>query len=466
MALQRFKSDELLAMQLGLAWRKYHRQGEEGLIAHRTQTIDRLILNKFPFYLTDSQRDVCRVISSDMVRGKPMNRLIQGDVGSGKTAVAFYAMMLAHVNKWQSVVLCPTETLARQHHENLRLTLGDDVFYKHAAPPVLSSTKNSHLLGVLASDPDVNFITGTTALLQDDIRFRNLGLVILDEQHKFGVEQRAKLLTGRTPHVLMMSATPIPRTLTTSILGDLDVSNIELREPRHVNTNLTDSWTETTCCIAHHVDQGGQVYVICPRIDGEGGVAEVHEALCSSSSKAWNASYDVLHGKMRTDRKADAMERFTNGETKVLVSTTVVEVGIDNPNATLIVIMEADRYGLAQLHQLRGRVGRGELPGECLLVSDRDATRLEVLLGSDDGFHIAEMDLKLRGPGTIFAMKQHGLPDLKVADVVRDYNLLLEMKDKANWLLETDPEFERPENKGIPKFLHSYISDLDNFLLT
>ena len=430
-----FKEEELFYMQLGL---EIHRSNRArvlpNVICAEFMPLD--IWKYFPFTLTCDQKEAIRDITYDMKRPSTMNRLLQGDVGSGKTAVAAYAAMCMALNGGQTAILCPTQILAGQHYQAMR-------GYFDAA-----GVKSCNVADDIASlKDDVDIVVGTTALLGNKIRFRNLGLVIVDELHKFGVEQKAALRKHGNPHCLYMSATPIPRTIAMTVFGDLDISIIREMPPgrKPVQTQWVSGMTDELCqLIQRELAIGHQIYVVCPRIEALDNEMRAVEEVWQEYAKLFPYSgVDMLHSKLSPLDRGLVIAAWKEHRTGILVSTTVVEVGIDNPYATVMVVEGAERFGLAQLHQLRGRVGRGTHQSYCFLLSDTESAearaRLRAMEQTTDGFEIAEVDLKLRGPGDLFSTRQHGLPDLKIADLVEDYDLLLRARERVTRLIEQDP---------------------------
>ena len=407
-----------------------------------------------PYELTGAQQRAIAEAMSDMCSGTPMNRLVQGDVGSGKTAVAAALCYFAHRNGAQSTLMAPTEILAQQHYNSLAPLLGSLGMQVALLTGSLSPKKKETLKAALAAG-EINLCIGTHALLTDDTAFANLGLVVTDEQHRFGVQQRAALRQkGKDAHVLVMSATPIPRTLAMIIYGDLEISVIdELPAGRRpIRTYLIDSSIRQRAFgyIKKHLDEGYQAYLVCPAVQSEDedtAAASLKSAVEYAEELAHGAFGDyrvgLLHGKMRPAQKEKVMAEFAAGEIQLLVATTVVEVGVDVPNAVIMMVENAERFGLSQLHQLRGRVGRGQVQSHCILLSDTEnpdtLERLRVLCGTNDGFKIAEEDLKQRGPGDFFGERQHGLPEMKVADLAADSRLLQKAREAADALTERDP---------------------------
>jgi len=407
-----------------------------------------------PYELTGAQQRAIAEAMSDMCSGTPMNRLVQGDVGSGKTAVAAALCYFAHRNGAQSTLMAPTEILAQQHYNSLAPLLGSLGMQVALLTGSLSPKKKETLKAALATG-EIDLCIGTHALLTDDTAFANLGLVVTDEQHRFGVQQRAALRQkGKDAHVLVMSATPIPRTLAMIVYGDLEISVIdELPAGRRpIRTYLIDSTIRQRAFgyIKKHLDEGYQAYLVCPAVqseDEETAAASLKSAVKYAEELAHGAFGDyrvgLLHGKMRPAQKEKVMAEFAAGEIQLLVATTVVEVGVDVPNAVIMMVENAERFGLSQLHQLRGRVGRGQVQSHCILLSDTEnpdtLERLRVLCGTNDGFKIAEEDLKQRGPGDFFGERQHGLPEMKIADLAADSRLLQKAREAADALTERDP---------------------------
>lgn len=407
-----------------------------------------------PYELTGAQQRAIAEAMSDMCSGTPMNRLVQGDVGSGKTAVAAALCYFAHRNGAQSTLMAPTEILAQQHYNSLAPLLGSMGMQVALLTGSLSPKKKEALKAALAAG-EIDLCIGTHALLTDDTAFANLGLVVTDEQHRFGVQQRAALRQkGKDAHVLVMSATPIPRTLAMIVYGDLEISVIdELPAGRRpIRTYLIDSTIRQRAFgyIKKHLDEGYQAYLVCPAVQSEDedtAAASLKSAVEYAEELAHGAFGDyrvgLLHGKMRPAQKEKVMAEFAAGEIQLLVATTVVEVGVDVPNAVIMMVENAERFGLSQLHQLRGRVGRGQVQSHCILLSDTEnpdtLERLRVLCGTNDGFKIAEEDLKQRGPGDFFGERQHGLPEMKIADLAADSRLLQKAREAADALTERDP---------------------------
>lgn len=459
-AKRRLKYDELFLMQTGLALKRYHlRHTAPAPVITVDGAIDSRIRKRFPFLLTEDQSQVIAEICADLAQNIPMNRLLQGDVGSGKTVVALYAALAAVAGKLQVAIMAPTEILARQHYDSMERFLKGSRVRRELVTGGITGKKRLELTDRIRNG-QVDIVVGTIALLQSDIDFANLGLVIIDEQHKFGVHQRATLRKGRNPHCLVMTATPIPRTLAMTAFGDLDVSVIRHCPPgrgevvtRWVQPHNRDAAMEF---IRQRLRAGRQAYFVYPRIDADvendnsGDLKAAVEEFRRLKERVFvECRVGLLHGQMTAEEKRRTMEEFRNGDLKVLVSTVVIEVGVDVPNATIMVIENANRFGLAQLHQLRGRIGRGHNKSYCFLFAETEdegaVSRLEMMTRSRDGFEIAEHDLRLRGPGELFSTRQHGLPDLKIANIVEDFELLSLARRDAFALIAQDPTLSRPD---------------------
>ncbi len=464
-AKRRLKYDELFLMQAGLALRRYKvRHFSTALPMNCTDEIDSRIRKRFPFLLTEDQDGAIAEIAADMARQQPMNRLLQGDVGSGKTVVALYAALLAVANKMQVAIMAPTEILAGQHFLSIERYLKGSNVRRVLITGGLTGTKRKEILSRISSGR-MDIVVGTVALLQKDVKFAKLGLAVIDEQHKFGVHQRLLLRKQATPHCLVMTATPIPRTLAMTAFGDLDVSIIKHSPPGRgeVITRWVDKADRQKAFefIRERLRARKQAYFVYPR------VASIEEdAVVKAATDEWRNlsqkvfpefTVELLHGRMPSAKKQQIMSEFRKGKINLLVTTIVVEVGMDVPNATIMVIEEADRFGLAQLHQLRGRIGRGEAGSYCFLFAETDRetakSRLEIMTRSNDGFEIAEHDLRLRGPGELFSTRQHGLPDLKIANIIDDYELLIMARKNAFELVAEDPVLAKPEHKNIRRAL-------------
>ncbi len=470
-AKRRLKYDELFLMQLGLALRRVRRKHYSAAVPMTcNDEIDSRIRKRFPFLLTEDQNGAIAEIAADMAKSEPMNRLLQGDVGSGKTVVALYAALTAVANKTQVAIMAPTEILAAQHFLRIERYLKDSQVNRILITGGLTGKKRKDLLEQIKQGA-VDIVVGTVALLEKDIEFRKLGLVVIDEQHKFGVEQRAELRKQATPHCLVMTATPIPRTLAMTAFGDLDVSIIKHSPPGRgtVITRWVEKYNRQKAFqfIRERLRAKKQAYFVYPRItaleESEDIKAATDEWKNLSTKVFPEFSVKLLHGRMPSAKKQQIMDEFRKGKIDVLVSTVVIEVGMDVPNATIMVIEGADRFGLAQLHQLRGRIGRGEAKSYCFLFAETDSEiakgRLDIMTRSNDGFEIAEQDLRLRGPGELFSRRQHGLPDLKIANIVDDYNLLVMARKNAFELVRSDPMLNMPEHKNIRKALVTKFGD-------
>lgn len=459
LARRRLIFEELFLLTLGLRTSRAHRERQVGLRLRPVNMEE--FYRLLPFSLTGAQRRAVDDAIGDMTSGLPMSRLIQGDVGSGKTMAAAACVYFAARNGLQSALLVPTEILAEQHFRTLTPLLGAGGLRIELLTGALKAAQRRETLYRIASG-EADLVIGTHALLSSDVEFARLGLVITDEQHRFGVGQRAAIAAkGERPHVLVMSATPIPRTLALIIYGDLDISVIDELPPgrKSVRTFVVGNnmRPRIEAFIRRLVGEGRQVFIVCPLVENEDGgppddrksVLQYAEALQTGVFPELRVSF--VHGKMKDKEKNEAMARFAAGETDILVSTTVIEVGVDVPNAALMLVENAERFGLSQLHQLRGRVGRGAHQSYCVLFSDAQngitRQRLSVMQRTNDGFQIAEEDLKLRGPGDFFGSRQHGLPQLKIADFATDVALLREAQETAQRLLDRDGELSLPEHR-------------------
>ena len=431
------------------------------------------IIEGLPYDLTGAQKNVWHEIERDLSGHKLMSRLVQGDVGSGKTVIAFLAMVLSAENGFQSALMVPTEVLANQHYEGfLKLMEEQNITSCH---PVLltgsTTARQKREIYQKIAAGEVNVIIGTHALIQEKVEYKNLGLVITDEQHRFGVRQREALTTrGNPPHVLVMSATPIPRTLAIILYGDLDISIIdELPAKRLPIKNCvvgTSYRPKAYSFIEKQVQMGRQAYVICPMVEESEGLDA--ENVTDYARKLQEVlpgeiKVEILHGKMKPKEKNRIMEAFASGEIQVLVSTTVVEVGVNVPNATVMMVENAERFGLAQLHQLRGRVGRGEHQSYCIFIQgnneENTSKRLKILNESNDGFYIAGEDLKLRGPGDLFGIRQSGLMEFKIGDIYNDAGILKNASEAAGEILALDFDLILPQHKALKEHLKGYMSE-------
>lgn len=454
-AKKRLGFDELFLIQLNYLKRKAEFQKQQAPRIPFNKTIIDQFLKSLPFSLTADQKKALLEIISDLEKPYPANRLLEGDVGSGKTIVACGAILNVIMGGFQAALMCPTEVLARQHFNKIKEFFKNYPFKMELLLGSLKNKEKERIKRGLASG-EINFVIGTHSLIQEDIRFKNLGLAIIDEQHRFGVEQRARLRQLNTanfyPHFLSMSATPIPRTLALALYGDLDLSIIKQMPPgrKPVITRLIkpDKREEAYEFVRKKLREGRQAFVICPLIEesdklGVKAATKEYEKLKEGPFADFRIG--ILHGKMKSSEKDKIMQEFADGKIDILVATPVVEVGIDVPNATIMIIEGAERFGLASLHQFRGRVGRGEEQSYCLLFSEnlssQAARRLAAFIKSKDGFELAEKDLEIRGPGEIYGIKQHGLPDLKMASL-KDVELIKLTKSAAFDIIKRDPELK------------------------
>lgn len=460
-AQRRLKFEELFYLQLGILC--YAKRQQLQIAGYRLPQVGELFhrfyKERIPFELTGAQKRVLREIQADMASGRQMNRLLQGDVGSGKTMVALMTCLLAIGNGFQTCLMAPTEILAEQHLATLREQLGDLPVRVELLTGIVKGARRREILEATARG-EVDILVGTHALIEPSVQFLNLGLAVVDEQHRFGVKQRASLWekNAQPPHILVMTATPIPRTLAMTVYGDLDVSVIDElppgRKPVSTRHYYEDEQAQLHQGLLHELAAGRQVYVVYPLIE-ETAKMDL-QSLQMGYAKMVEAfpQYKVgcVHGKMKSAIKDEEMLRFKRGETQILVSTTVIEVGVNVPNASVMVIEDAQRFGLSQLHQLRGRVGRGADQSYCLLITKRDMQdttrrRMRIMVSSTDGFEIAEEDLKLRGPGDLEGTQQSGMPfDLKIANVVKDSRLMQEARLVAQEIVEADPQQQLPQN--------------------
>ena len=472
-ARKRLVFDEFLLFVLAIQLLKEKTEEAPNTFSMKPVWTTEEIIEGLPYDLTGAQKNVWHEIERDLSGHKLMSRLVQGDVGSGKTVIAFLAMVLSAENGFQSALMVPTEVLANQHYEGfLRLMEEQNIASCH---PVLltgsTTARQKREIYQKIADGEVNVIIGTHALIQERVEYKNLGLVITDEQHRFGVRQREALTTrGNPPHVLVMSATPIPRTLAIILYGDLDISIIdELPAKRLPIKNCvvgTSYRPKAYSFIEKQVQMGRQAYVICPMVEeSEGLEAEnvTDYARKLQEILPGEIKVEILHGKMKPKEKNRIMEAFASGEIQVLVSTTVVEVGVNVPNATVMMVENAERFGLAQLHQLRGRVGRGEHQSYCIFIQgnneENTSKRLKILNESNDGFYIAGEDLKLRGPGDLFGIRQSGLMEFKIGDIYNDAGILKNASEAAGEILALDFDLILPQHKALKEHLKGYMSE-------
>ena len=463
-AQYRLKFEELFYVQLNiLRYTKDRQRKYRGLVFERVgEVFNTFYAQNLPFQLTGAQKRVIKEIRKDMGSGRQMTRLLQGDVGSGKTLVALMSMLIALDNGYQACMMAPTEILAAQHYETIRQFLfGMNVRVELLMGSVKGKKREEILKGLLTGE--VQILIGTHAVLEDTVNFASLGMVVIDEQHRFGVAQRAKLWAKNTcpPHVLVMTATPIPRTLAMTLYGDLDVSVIDElppgRKPIQTIHQFDNRRASLYAGIRKQIGEGRQVYIVYPLIKESEKIdiknlEEGYEHVCAEFPEC---KVSKVHGQMKPAEKDAEMQRFVNGETQIMVATTVIEVGVNVPNASVMVIENAERFGLSQLHQLRGRVGRGADQSYCILVtsyklSEETRKRLEIMVQTNDGFEIAEADLKLRGPGDLEGTQQSGVAfDLKIADIAKDGQLLQHVREIALKVIENDPAGTLPENEVL-----------------
>lgn len=470
-AKQRLKFDELFFIQLKLLRSKMYRtQKFKGSVFENVGYYFNTFYNeRLPFELTNAQKRVIKEIRQDTQRGIQMNRLVQGDVGSGKTVVALMIMLLAIDNGFQACLMAPTEILAQQHYLSIKALLGDD-FVSVELLTGSTKKKERRVLHERLESGELHILVGTHALIEDAVQFKNLGLVVIDEQHRFGVEQRARLWRKNSipPHVLVMTATPIPRTLAMTLYGDLDISVIDElpagRKPIQTIHLYHSQRQKLFGFMREEISKGRQIYIVYPLIKEsekldllylEAGLDAIADVFPLPEYRI-----SIVHGKLNAKDKAYEMQRFLKGETQIMVATTVIEVGVNVPNASVMIIENAERFGLSQLHQLRGRVGRGAEQSFCVLMSGNklstDArTRIETMVRTNDGFEIAEIDLQLRGPGNIEGTQQSGVLDLKLADLALDQNILIEARKTVMQILEADPELKTESNILLNRYFEN-----------
>ena len=469
-ALYRLIFEELLVLQLGLFMYKGGNSNEKGILFKRDQRLDE-VLESLPFSLTRAQNRALNEIIDDMCSEKVMNRLVQGDVGSGKTVVALLALAECVFNGYQGALMAPTEILAQQHYESFTETFEDIGINVEL---LTGSVTKKQKEGILqrARDGEIDILIGTHALIEDNVEFKNIGLVITDEQHRFGVRQRGKLSSkGTSPDILVMTATPIPRTLALILYGDLDISIIDELPPgrQPIETISVEKKKRDkvyNSLVRREVDKGRQVYIVCPLVE-ESESLDITSATETAEEIKRDFFPDLrvglLHGKMKPSEKDAIMTAFKNHELDILVSTTVIEVGVNVPNSTLMIIENAERFGLAQLHQLRGRVGRGKHQSYCVLIygsnSEVCRKRMGIMEETNDGFKISEKDLEIRGPGEFFGTMQHGVPELKVANLFKHMKILKTVQQEARIIIGEDPTLDFKEYRGLKREIESKFKD-------
>ena len=469
-ARKRLVFEEFMLFILSLRMLKESEERVLNPYCFREQPQIEKFLNSLPFELTNAQKTVWREIKNDMEDIHVMSRLVQGDVGSGKTIVALLAMMYTGLNGYQAAMMAPTEVLARQHFENINHMLQEyEIPLKVGLLTGSMTARQKRAVYEEVESGEIQLVIGTHALIQEKVIYKNLALVVTDEQHRFGVKQRETLVNkGVSPHILVMSATPIPRTLAIILYGDLDISVInELPKNRlPIKNCVVDTGYRNTAYrfIKNQIAEGRQCYVICPMVE-ESETLEVENVTDYTENLqeilGVNIKVQCLHGKMKQSQKDEIMEAFSKNEIQVLVSTTVIEVGIDVPNSTVMLIENAERFGLAQLHQLRGRVGRGKYQSYCIFMSASKSKetkeRLDILNKSNDGFFIASEDLRLRGPGDLFGIRQSGILDFKLGDVFQDSQVLQQASKAANLILEEDPQLEKEKYQSLKQQVQKII---------
>ena len=476
-AIRRLKFEELFYLELMIALRKSKiKNFTNGIKFRSIGEKTRLLLANLPFELTEAQKKAIREIWEDMNIAKPMNRLLQGDVGSGKTIVAVSALLIAVENGYQAAFMAPTEILAEQHYLTLKHFLAKLDVSVELVIGGQKKTEREQISAKIGSG-ETDIIIGTHALFQEKIEFKKLGFIVIDEQHRFGVMQRAKLkLKGTSPDVLVMTATPIPRTLALTVYGDLDVTLMDQkpgdRKPVKTTWRYQNKKDEIYKFVREQVEAGSQAYIIFPLVE-ESEKMDLQAATENYEELRYGIFHGInialLHGRMKSDEKDKIMSAFKNGEYKILVATTVIEVGVDVANASIMVVEHAERFGLTQLHQLRGRVGRGSEQSYCILVAYKPVNqlarkRLQTLVETSDGFEIAEADLQLRGPGEFFGIRQHGLPKLKIANLIEDYHILEAARKEAFSLIKEDSRLAQSKNQMVKIFFTRFYEE--NFKLS
>ncbi|MDO4958673.1 MAG: ATP-dependent DNA helicase RecG [Prevotellaceae bacterium] len=473
-ARERLKFEELFYVQLNiLRYTANHRRKYKGYMLPRVGEHFRDFFSKnLKFELTGAQKRVMHEIQADMNTGRQMNRLVQGDVGSGKTLVALMAMLIAVDNGFQACLMAPTEILAEQHLETVKSFLKDMDVRVELLTGIVKGKKRKEILEKLVTG-EIDILVGTHALIEETVQFKNIGLAVVDEQHRFGVAQRAKLWAKNEnpPHILVMTATPIPRTLAMTIYGDLDVSVIDElppgRKPIQTLHKYDNQMTTLFNGIRQQIGIGRQVYIVYPLITESEKIdlKNLEEGYAYLQEVFPQYKMSKVHGRMKPAEKEEEMQKFASGETQILVATTVIEVGVNVPNASVMIIMDAQRFGLSQLHQLRGRVGRGADQSYCILVTGHELAqetrkRMEIMTETNDGFRIAEADLKLRGPGDLEGTQQSGLAfDLKIADIARDGQLVQLARDEAQKIIDEDPECNSPRHAMLWRRLNELRKD-------
>lgn len=468
-AERRLKWEELLVTQIRILRLKLNHHQQAGFVFPAVgQYFNTFFEKHLPFALTNAQKRVLREIRQDTYSGKQMNRLVQGDVGSGKTIVALMAMLLAMDNGFQASLMAPTEILAQQHYQGIKELLDPLQIPVALLTGSVKGKERKQVLEGLAKGM-IPVVIGTHALVEDTVKFHNLGLAVIDEQHRFGVTQRAKLWTKneRPPHVLVMTATPIPRTLAMTVYGDLDVSVIDElppgRKPIETIHRSENFRPKVMQFLKHEIEKGRQIYIVYPLIEESEKMDYESLKAGYEQVKAWfpDPQYRVamVHGRQPLDERERNMERFVGGDAHILVATTVIEVGVNVPNASVMVIESSERFGLSQLHQLRGRVGRGSEKSYCILLtgyelSKESRQRMHIMTQTGDGFVIAEEDLKMRGPGDIYGTRQSGALDFKIADIIHDVDIMEETKAAAQNILSADPYLEQPQHQPLKQDIH------------